>query len=213
MPDQATYRLPGRFGIAAALAVVALEAAYLVVLTIGLARLPAPDVPIADPWFTAMELLILALSVPMVALTVALYTWAPPARKPFAALAVAFMTLTAGLTATVHFSILTLGRQPGFAEMPQVFAFAWPSVVYALDILAWDVFFAIAALSAAAAVPGPGLARAVRWLLLVSGVLAFAGLSGVALGDMAWRNIGIVGYVLVFPLAALGLARLFAGPR
>jgi len=34
---------------------------------------------------------------------------------------------------------------PAFAGLDTVFAFAWPSVVYALDILAWDVFFALAA--------------------------------------------------------------------
>ena len=47
------------------------------------------------------------------------------------------------LTCTVHFVILTLSRQPEFAEqswLPLVLSFKWPSVVYALDILGWDVF-------------------------------------------------------------------------
>ena len=46
-------------------------------------------------------------------------------------------------------------------------------------------------------------------MLIASGVLALAGLSGVVLGDMRLRAIGIVGYVGVFPVAALLLAILF----
>jgi hypothetical protein len=42
----------------------------------------------------------------------------------------------------------------------------------------------------------------VRRLFVASGVLALAGLSGVVAGDMRLRNIGIVGYVPVFTVAA-----------
>jgi len=35
-------------------------------------------------------------------------------------------------------------------------------------------------------------------MMIASGVLALAGLSGVVVGDMQLRNIGIVGYVGVF---------------
>jgi hypothetical protein len=44
-------------------------------------------------------------------------------------------------------------------------------------------------------------------------VLALAGLSGVVVGDMQVRNIGIVGYAGVFPVAALLLAVLFSRAR
>ena len=45
----------------------------------------------------------------------------------------------------------------------------------------------------------------VRGFMVASGVLALAGLSGVVAGDMALRNIGIIGYVL-FGLACVALA-------
>jgi hypothetical protein len=45
--------------------------------------------------------------------------------------------------------------------------------------------------------------------MIVSGVLALAGLSGVAAGDMQLRNIGIVGYVPVFVAVTILLAILF----
>jgi hypothetical protein len=74
-----------------------------------------------------------------------------------------------------------------FMWMPLFLSFKWPSVSYALDILAMSI----------------------RVLLVASGALALAGLSGVIVGDMQLRNIGIVGYAGVFPVVALLLAILF----
>jgi hypothetical protein len=93
--------------------------------------------------------------------------------------------------------------------MPLFLSFKWPSIAYALDILAWDVFFALSVLSAAPVFSGNHLATSIRALLLASGALALAGLSGVIFGDMQLRNIGVVGYAGVFPVAALLLAILF----
>ena len=69
---------------------------------------------------------------------------------------------------------------------------------YALDILAWDAFFALAMLFAAPVFAGPGLCRAIRFGMIASGALAFAGLIGLAVGNMMLRNIGIAGYLGVF---------------
>jgi hypothetical protein len=81
--------------------------------------------------------------------------------------------------------------------------------------LAWDVFFAFAVLFAAPVFSGNRLARSIRVLLIASGALSLAGLSGVVVGDMQLRMIGVVGYAGVFPIAALLLAILFyrAPPR
>lgn len=89
------------------------------------------------------------------------------------------------------------------------FPFQWPSIAYALDILAWDVFFPLAALFAATAVQGPGLARVARGLLFASAALAFLGLAGAPMANMQVRNIGIIGYAARFPVAAAMLASLF----
>ena len=189
------------FGIGAGIGTVLLSVAYVAALAVGLATLAAPDAPIPDPWFTAMEILILLLMPFMTGFMVAVHAFASPALRVFSLMAVLFMAMVAMLTSIVHFAILTLGRLPDFADRDIVFAFRWPSVAYALDILAWDVFFAVAMLCAAPVFPGGGLNRAVRWAFLVSGLLSFAGLAGVAVGDMHLRNIGIIGYVGTFPVA------------
>jgi hypothetical protein len=201
-----------RVGVAAGFTVAVLCVVYATVLAIGLATLPSPDRPIHDPWFTMMEVLILAIAPGMVAFTVGLHAWASAEHKPLALLSVLFMSMCAVITCCVHFALLTLSRHPAYAG-PEwsslIFSFSWPSVAYALDILAWDLFFPLAAVFAAFAVRGSGRASLVRALLLGSAALAFIGLAGVPLANMSIRNIGIIGYVVVFPIATVLLALMF----
>lgn len=194
-----------RLGAASAALVVALSAVYAAVLAMGLLSLSAPDEPIGDPWFTLLEVLILVLAPCLVTMMAALHACADRAVRVYSLAAVVFMALVAGVTASVHIVILTVVRGADAAATPwltSMFSFRWPSVAYALDVLAWDVFFPLAALCAVPVFRGGGLARGLRWLLVVSALLALAGLSGVVLGDMRFRNIGIVGYAVAFPAAA-----------
>ena len=64
-------------------------------------------------------------------------------------------------------------------------------------------------LFAAPVFDGSRLARSIRILMTASGVLALSGLSGVVVGDMRLRNIGIVGYDGVFLGVVVLLAVLF----
>jgi hypothetical protein len=201
-----------RLGIFSAAGVVVLEVAYAITLAVGLLSLESPQEPIGDPMFSILEVLIIVMMPVMVALMAAVHAWAPPHVKTLSLTALVFMGLLAALTCSVHFVILTLSRQPAFAGQPWqplVFSFRWPSVAYALDILGWDLLFALSMLFAAPVFGGSRLAASIRLLMVASGVLSLAGLSGVATGDMQLRNIGIVGYVGVFPVVAGLLAVLF----
>jgi hypothetical protein len=71
------------------------------------------------------------------------------------------------------------------------------------------VFFPLSVLFAAPVFGGCRLAASVRVLMITSGVLALAGLGGVVVVDMQVRNVGIVGYTVVFSVVALLLAVLF----
>src|ERR671911_920505 len=205
-----------RFGIFSAAATIILLVAYAVTLIVGLSSLESPQQPIGNPMFTILEVLIIIMMPAMVALMVAVHAWAPMHAKTLSLTAVVFMGLLAGLTCSVHFVILTLRRQPKFTEqswLPLVLSFNWPSVVYALDILAWDIFFALSMLFAAPIFWGSRLAAWIRALMIASAVLALAGLSGVVAGDMQLRNIGIVGYVGAVLVVAALLAVLFYRAR
>ena len=203
-------------GVASGSAVALLCMAYAVVLALGLLLLPSPDQQIQQPWFFLMELLILGIAPAMVAVSVGIHAWAPAADKALALASVAFMSMSAVLTCAVHFCILALGSQPAFASEPwahRVFSFEWPSIAYALDILAWDFFFPLGAYFAGLAVHGEGLQRKIRYGLFASAALAFLGLLGVPMANMQVRNVGIIGYAFVYPVACGLLAALFYRTR
>lgn len=207
-----------RFGIFSGAATVILLVAYAATLTVGLASLESPQEPIGQPMITMLEILIISMMPAMVALMVAVHAWAPMHAKTLTLTSLVFMGLLAGVTCSLHFMILTLSHQPEFSErpwQPLVFSFEWPSVAYALDIVGWDFFFALSMLFAAPVFSGSRLATWIRWLMIGSGVLALAGLSGVVVGNMQVRNIGIVGYVGVFLVVAVLLTVFFyrANPK
>jgi hypothetical protein len=205
-----------RLGILSAGSVVVLGLAYAVTLTVGFMSLKSPQQPIDDPMFSILEVLIIVMMPMMVALMVAVHAWAPSHAKALSLTAVVFMGLLAGVTCSLHFVILTLSRQVAFASQPWLrlfLSFKWPSVAYALDILAWDFFFALSMFFAAPVFSGSRLATSIRVLMITSGALALAGLSGVVAGDMQLRNIGIVGYLVVFLVVAGLLGVLFYRTR
>ncbi len=201
-----------RLGVGTSSLVAALLLAYAITLAAGFASLESDGEPIGDPYFTLLELLILLMMPAIVLLMVAVHAWAPARRRVLSLASVVFMAIAAALTCAVHFAILTLDRQAdsgGIESLPRLLSFEWPSLAYAIDILAWDVFFALSMLCASGVFTGSRLARSIRAAMLLSGGLALAGLSGVVTGNMALRNIGIAGYVGAFFLVVLLLGVLF----
>lgn len=192
-------------GLVAALTLCIASLLYGAALLVGLAARARPDDPVPDPWLAGMEGLILVIAPCLVILIWSLGGAAKSRR--LGRLALSFMVASAAITLGVH---LTLLAEPREAAAD---AFRWPSAFYALDVLAWDVFFALSVLLAAPLVSGGPVARVVRWLMVLSGLLALAGLAGLPTGDMGLRNIGILGYAVVFPVAAAGLAVLLSGWR
>jgi hypothetical protein len=201
-----------RLGLYSAIATALLIVAYAVTLLVGLVLLKSPQDPIGEPMFSILEILIITMMPAMVALMVAVHAWAPARLKPLSLVAIVFMGLVAGITCSLHFAIIAVSHQPEFAEQawaPLLFGFKWPSLAYALDITAWDIFFPISILFAAMVFSGSRLANWIRATMIVSGILSFAGLLGVVYADMQLRDIGIVGYVGVFLVADVMLAFLF----
>jgi hypothetical protein len=205
------HRTLGRL---AAWGVFFLLVVYAVTTVLGFLSLKSPLDPIGDPYFTMMELLIILTAPLMVVSMIAVHAYAAPEAKAYSLTALAFMILLAGITSSVHFVILTVSRQleaTGLTWTPLFFSFEWPSVAYILDILAWDIFFALSMLFAAPVFKGGRLETTLRLLMIVSGVLSLVGLLGVPLANMQIRNIGIIGYagvsLGVFPLLGIIFGR------
>jgi hypothetical protein len=170
-----------------------------------------PGTPV-DPFRAILEILIVLVALAMIALMAAVHASAPPGAKTYSVAALAFMILAAGTTCGIHFVELTVVRHLGPASPPDlsvIFFTQWPSVFFALDLLAWDLFLGISLLFAAPAFKGDGLQAAVRVGLILSGILCVAGTLGPALGDLRFQLLGITGYAALFPVVCLLLAILF----
>ena len=136
---------------------------------------------------------------------VVVHSYAPKEKQLFSFIALLFMVMMTCITSGVHFTILAIG----YLKMPELLSFQWPSVVYALDILAWDWFFGLAMLFAANVFTDGRLEQSIRVLMITSGVLSLAGLIGVPFDNMQIRNVGIIGYTLVASIVFLLLGNLF----
>jgi hypothetical protein len=184
---------------------------YSADFVVGFAVLGNVRDPLPDPYLGIGEALILVMAPIMVALMLAIHACAPNRAKPFTQVALGWMLAAAAFTTTVHVVELSVARHvapdsfPGYAR---IFDFQWPSLLYAVDIVAWDVFFGLALLCAV-----PAFRRrsdtAARLGLIASGSLCLLGLIGPLAGAIAWRAIGILGYTLVFAATCVPLARAF----
>jgi hypothetical protein len=189
--------------------------AYAVVVVAGFVSLGNLSKPLADPYFGIAEGLIIVMSPVMVTLMAAVYACAPSSAKTQALIGLGWMLAGAATTATVHFVLLTLGRRldastfPGYAH---VFSFTWPSVSYAVDIVAWDLFVGLSLLFAAPAFRSERDVWSRRGLL-IAGVLCLVGLVGPAVDNLAWRGLGIFGYAVALPLTCLAIRRAFSRPE
>ena len=203
-------------GSISAWAVCILLLAYIVITILGFLSLKSPEEPIGDPFFTLMELLTLLIAPLMLMTMVTVNAYARPNDSLLGHMALLSMALMTAITSCVHFVVLAVGG-PKLAEASQLenllFSFTWPSVVYALDILAWDWFFGLSMLFAAPIFKAGRLEKALRALMITSGVLSLLGLIGVPMENMQLRNIGIVGYTVVALAVFLLLGLVFRKPN
>ncbi len=200
-------------GAWSARAMLVLVAAYVVVFVVGFASVGNLNKPLPDPYLAIAEVLILVMAPIMVTLMLAIHDCAPARAKPFTQVALGWMLAAAAFTTTVHFVELRVARHINHATVPgydRIFDFKWPSMLYAVDIVAWDIFFGLALLFAVPAFARGSKARAG---LIASGSLCLIGLAGPFANALGWRAIGIFGYTIVFGLTCLPLSRAFVSTR
>jgi len=150
-----------------------------------------------------METLTLVAAPLLVILMSTLHSTASLDFKAYSLIALAFMILAAGLTSSVHFIGLTALRQTGMEGI------VWPSILYAIELLAWDVFLGLSLLFAAPVFQGKGLKRKIRLTLIITGILCITGTLGPVTGDMRLQFISVLGYGIVLPVVWLMIAKDF----
>ena len=175
---------------------------YALVLVLGLFSLKESTDPIGNPYVSVMEIIIIMMTPFMLLLSSGLYFIEGNKHKFTNFMSVVFMIIASCITSSVHITVLSINNHLGSRELPwfqQFFSWEWPSVVYALDILAWDFFFALSILCLVPIYYKKN--NSITISLLLAGILSLVGLIGPVISDMQFRLIGVFGYAGLFPIA------------
>ncbi len=206
-------RADQRMGLWSAQIMVFLAVVYIATGAVGLSWVPSPALPPGlvqvDPFLAILEIIMVIIAPVEVVLFTAVYAYASQDRKICGLCALIFVSILCALTCSVHFVLLTVGRQTGYTAAPGAF-YPWPNMLFSLDLLAWDIFQGLGLLFAAPVFRGGGLSKAVRLSMIISGSLCIVGVAGPASGDLRFQVPAIVGYAGGLTVVCALLAVLFA---
>lgn len=200
------HRLIGRISAWAAFIIVQ---GYAITSGLGFLSLKSRQDAIGAPFLYIMALLIILMLPFMVITMVAVQAYAPAELKIFGVIALAFMILLAGITSSVNFALLIASYQVDAPWLSLFLPYKWPAVAYAMDIFAWDWFFALSMLFAAPIFRNGRLEKMACMFMIVSGCLCLLGLMLLPFSAMLSINIGILGWGVAGPIVFLILAIVF----
>ena len=165
-----------------------------------------------EPYLAIAEVITLVGAPLLILLMVAIHECAPQSAKVFSLTALGWIVLLAGSTIIVHFVNLTLWRQISIQQKIDYVRFLgweWPSMMFAIELVAWHLFFGLSMFFAAFAFKGLGQERFVKKGLHIISLLCIIGLIGPLVGDLKWRLTGIFGYGILFPIISAHIASVF----
>jgi hypothetical protein len=198
-------------GITSAIAVLVIGMLYVGTILLWIVVEASPREPIGDPFLAVMEVLTIASALALLGLALAIASYADHDRRVHAVTSLVFAALAAGLTTAVHFVQLTAVRQLWRADAITDYRLIWPSALFAVEYLVWDLLIGLMMICGSFVFRAPGNARQAQVAMVVGGLLCVAGLAGPLSGQMILQNIGVVGYAVVLPIAAVFIARTFGG--
>ena len=190
--------------------------AYSVTSGLGFLSLESPLDPIGAPFLPIMALLLILMASLLVVTMVAVHAYAAPEHRVYSMTALAFVILLVGITSSVNFAVLIVSSQADFAGapwLPLFLPYKWPAVAYAMDVFAWDWFYALSMLCAAPIFREGRLERMVRTVMLVSGGLSLLGLIVLPFAVLSAIVISIVGWGVAGSIVFLLLAMVFGRTR
>jgi len=206
-----------RVGAWAALAVFLVNLIYILTGAVWLISEGDPvrrrSLTPTDPHLAILESLIVLMCPLMVVTMVSVHTHASREKTTYSLASLSFMIFLAGVTGSIHFAQLVAVRRVDPLVLTVLspivsLPWRWPSIVFAMDLLAWDLFFGLSMMFAALVFDGGKLETALRRVMLVSGVLCVSGILGPALDDLRFQGLAIVGYAGLGTIAFLLLSRL-----
>jgi hypothetical protein len=209
-PDSTFTSQSRTLGIAAAWTAFIVTEVYAVVS--GMAYASQGAAVESGPFLSIMALLVVVMGPFLVLSMVAVHGYASPTRKSYSLAALALMIACIAITSCINYFLLMVSSQP------QMFSEAWRSLflpcrwpvpAFMLDNFVWDWFFGISMLLAAPVFGGDTLRNALRFVMILSGVLCLTGLVWIAVAPAQGIVVGILGWGAAGAMVFLLLAKVF----
>jgi hypothetical protein len=162
-----------------------------------------------EPFLSIAEGLTIIGACILIVLMATIHVCTPGNLQFYSLIAFAWMILLAGFSIAVHFVNLTLLKQSDNTQRIELARFTgweWPSLLYAIELAAWHLFFGMSMLFAALVFPGKGRRKIIRIGLLITGLLCLIGLAGPLIGNLNWRMMGAFAYGFIFPIVCIFIA-------
>ncbi len=176
-----------RIGFWSGIVLVALGILYISL--IGIMIISGSGFPPAEPFQTVFNILIIVTAAWMVIFWTIVNYSTPQETRLFSLVSLAFIVIFAALTSINRYVGLTVVKQSltaGNTNGLQWFMpYQWPSVMMAIEYLAWGFFFGLACLCLAPVYRAGRLGRPIFWILIFTGILSLFSVFGQVAGSSA----------------------------
>ncbi|HET7142640.1 MAG TPA: hypothetical protein VFI68_01365 [Anaerolineales bacterium] len=165
-------------------------------------------IPPTEPFISIISVVSL-VSVPMfIFLWVILHNAASVGKKIFTQTSLAMIVIFATLTSINRYVALTVVRQSmdmGIMDGLNWFMpYGWPSIMAAMEVLAWGFFLGLAFISLAPVFQDGKLELSIFWTLIISGIFCLIAVFGQIMNSVVLNMLGIIawgpGLVVLFTL-------------
>lgn len=187
---------------------IVLAVAYLAAVA---AMFITGTIPPAEPYISIVSVVSLASAPLFVFLWAILHNnTAPSETRIFTQTSLALIVIFATLTSINRYVALTVVRQSmdmGITDGLNWFMpYGWPSIMAAMEVLAWGFFLGLAFLFLAPTFRKGRLELAIFWTLIISGILALVAVLGQVMNSVVLNMLGIIawgpGLIVLFSLLA-----------
>jgi hypothetical protein len=199
--------LHSKLGYWVSLIGIVLAVAYLMAVA---AMFITGTIPPAEPYISIVSVVSLA-SVPIfVFLWAILHNTVSPEKKVFTQTSLALIVIFATLTSINRYVAMTVVRQSlaiGITDGLNWFMpYGWPSIMAAMEVLAWGFFLGLAFLFLAPIFRTGKLELAIFGTLMISGVFSLIAVLGQVMNSVPLNMLGIIawgpGLIVLFSLLA-----------
>lgn len=200
-----------KLGLGLGITLFVLGIAYMALLVIMM--ISGSGFPPVEPYTTLFSVLILVTALIMIFYWIILYFSISPDKKLFGLTSLIMIAIFAAMTSINRFVALTVVKQSiasGYTDGLEWFLpYRWPSVMLAIEILAWGGFFGLACLSLAPVFSQSKFERTIFWALLLTGSLSLTAVFGQIINSTFLSFAGLIAWGPGFTLVSFLTAKWF----